>query len=135
MKAGRELDSLIAKYVMDWDKAAVRTHRIDEEGGYPKDITVTFSGWSYYVGCTYKTILASEFRPSTDIAAAWTVVDKIKCNEGNDGTFKLQYFNEKWICYWDHEDFLSSFEDYPQSTSAPHAICLAALKAVGHELK
>lgn len=62
---------------------------------------------------------------STDIAAAWEVVNKsqsfqVKFNELGSGV------HEAIVCF-NNEDG-SGFE---QSKTAPHAICLAALKSIG----
>lgn len=58
---------------------------------------------------------------STDIAAAWEVLEKI-ISDG--GAFTLLY---------DHGWFANKegFDEGSSETTAPHAICLAALKAVG----
>lgn len=58
---------------------------------------------------------------STDIAAALGVVEKMK-----DAGFSCGVFREKWVC-------LIGNVSGPDCNTAPHAICLAALKAVGVE--
>lgn len=77
---------------------------------------------------------------STDIAAAWEVVEKI--GEG----FTLGRSWEKWVCtsvpgdmwgcYIDEPgryEMLNDGDYFEWADTAPHAICLAALKAIGHE--
>ncbi len=63
---------------------------------------------------------------STDIATAWEVVDAIRYNHGGGCLGLYRNGDETW---W------ASFngEDAPGETgeSAPHAICMAALAAIG----
>jgi len=62
---------------------------------------------------------------STDIAAAWDVVEKLKGDEGvalNSGDFPD--YGEGWHCMFDYPH--SAYAD-----TAPLAICLAALKSRG----
>lgn len=79
---------------------------------------------------------------STDIAAAWEVVEKLGSIVGYDFTVEITYdkdtaaFPDKYFCTITNGDsnslnpkvklFMGSSED-----SAPKAICLAALKVVG----
>lgn len=137
MKPGRELDALMAEKVMgliritddDWKRAH----------GYTKDHNDRFA-----TDCMYRSSIrvfrkdkANEFftlpRPySTDIAAAWEVVEKLISNAF---AFELDYsFHdiESDDFYW-----MALFSKYKGNQkwgnlaeSTPHAICLAALKAV-----
>lgn len=63
---------------------------------------------------------------STNISDAWKVIDKLK---DNWTYFNLFYEGEKWKCDFGRLGFDSTIydQDTPQM-----AICLAALKAVGH---
>lgn len=94
MKSGRKLDTLVAEKIfnlkVDHDTFNEITH---EEYYYPVE----------------------EY--STDISAAWTVVEKLKDN------FKMHYIDNR---YW-----VSINENIEEAETAAHAICLAALKAVG----
>jgi hypothetical protein len=72
-------------------------------------------------------------RYSTDIAAAWEVVEKLTAD--HEFRFQADYYGPfvQFIRYaedknGDHPDYSSSAD------TAPHAICLAALKAVGVEV-
>lgn len=105
MMAGKELDELIAKKVM----------------GYGLE-------YADANGCVWSTHLSDAIPTplfSTDIAAAWEVVEKMK-----DSDFNLEkdYDFEFWNC------IIKPANTYPpikiRGISAPHAICLAALKAV-----
>jgi len=95
MKPGRELDALVAEYVMNWPTM----HPL------------------------------SRLRPlySTDIAAAWAVLEKLRSLGFN---VELQGDADGWECL---------FLDYPEigrceGDTAPFIICLAALEAVGVEV-
>jgi len=118
MNAGRELDALIAEKVMGWHNNEANPSQPGMWGinDYREDGTP---------------VLMPDFPAySEDIAAAWEVVEKIKRNG-----FKLQFDYDTWIAYWSHEDFLcgseEALEPFGRADTAPHAICLAALKAVG----
>lgn len=103
----RELDVLVAKHVMKLDvEAAVAGQILDDDCGCKIEIP-------HY---------------STDIAAAWDVVEKLKIK----GFDFVLHWKTAWECiFWFGRDkwFESNCE------TAPRAICLAALKAVGVEVK
>ena len=64
---------------------------------------------------------------STDISAAWEVVDKIK----NDYSLDLYTDGDDkiiWYCYLENED--KDVWVREKADNAPHAICLAALEAL-----
>jgi hypothetical protein len=104
-KPGRELDALIAEKVMGKvDDAASLRLALEE-------------------GMEYGAVP----RYSADIAAAWEVVKRL-----GEGDFIL----ERWPEFKDDRRWRSSFGrgvDFSYSSTASHAICLAALKAVGVE--
>lgn len=113
MKPGRELDALVAQRVM-----GIRvTHEQGEYWPPPRP------------GANFATQPIREY--SYDIAAAWEVVKKlqtpkqrlaISLNRNGGCWVEVVYFNPKTgaIDRWS-----------AKAKSAPHAICLAALKAVG----
>jgi hypothetical protein len=116
MKPGRELDALIAEKVM----------------GIKHPITIHRDKTAYQWGSATD---EWEFLPeySTDIAAAWKVVEKL-------GLCVWPTEDAKWFAFQDRfdssygeeywfggENFLSR---YVIADTAPHAICLAALKAL-----
>lgn len=84
---------------------------------------------------------------STDIKAAWEVVQKVptyerkfrdKYCETND--FFLIKRRDHWITkkdYWvaGYASYPEDWEIHVEAETAPHAICLATLKAVGFELE
>jgi hypothetical protein len=123
MNPGRELDALIAMEVMGFN---------------PEDFTYTKEELEKMQVVGSVVTIKPKLKPySTDITAAWEVVEKIKdAVKGCDGVFKIQWNDDnKWVVYWDHEDLINCADIQGESLMAPHAICLAALKAVGHEIE
>lgn len=114
MNPSRELDALVAEKVMGWkwedDRLTIEGHYKDENGEYH-----------------------SSFFPSTDIAAAWEVVEKFDRYEIVKTELPLPT-GEVWkphvvLSHWKKDSFGTAFGD-----TVPHAICLAALKAIGVEI-
>jgi len=117
MKPGKELDLLIAKVIFDIDP----TIPAFEEGS-----AMAHHNWVE--------------RYSTDIGAAWKVVEKMRNDKYR---FKLEDLSfEKYQALFfgvsppglrqDGINFLP--RRYATSDTAPHAICLAALKAKGVDI-
>ncbi len=118
MDAGREMDALIAEKVMGIE--------------LPK--------WIFQEhGLTTKT--SREVVPdySTDIAAAWQVVEKMRSNgyfyevteNIEDPSIYCAMFVDRSTSYYDTYESGWSNEQWAAASTAPHVICLAALKAVG----
>ena len=118
MKAGRELDAMVAEKVMGWIWVK-DNHGVHIEPGSVDD-------------CDCKSHAGgNECLPyySTNIAPAWEVVEKLAASEDWDEhpfeIHKNYNFKPTWT---------ASFDDYTHEgwseVSAAHAICLAALKAV-----
>lgn len=112
----RELDALVAEKVMglsvEWVKAGDKSYI----GTFISDGPVTLEG-------LHKVSIPHY---STDIAAAWTVVERMR-DDSKWNTFKL---------VWNTDGVRVSFRDDDNRVwgeSAPRAICLAALKAVGEK--
>ena len=114
LKAGRKLDALVAEHVMGWDRRVTPNIK-------PLIVEYFHDGKPMHYERTWT--------PSTDIAAAWEVVES-------------DYWSEDWgIVKVDSAEPLYQVWDLPgweletglisQAYSAPLAICLAALKAVG----
>ena len=126
MKPGRELDALVAEKVMG------QTVRLADDMGVDHDEGDFFVNkpdskeprWGHMLGLPHY---------STDIAAAWAVVEKM---QGLGWTFQVDDvgFNDstegKWRVVLTEE---TKGHDYhpADGDTAPHAICLAALKACG----
>lgn len=117
MKPGHELDALIAKKVMGWKREQhLGLKQLVWKG--PPDLFVTWRD--------------DPLLYSTSIAAAWEVVEKIKLDgnmvnintASNFSSVQIEKLNNgRWDLAVDSTD----------GDTAPHAICLAALKAVGYE--
>lgn len=115
-KPGRELDALVAEKVMGLKP------RNEFEGNtvVPPHYTVYLRGNTVYMP-----------RYSTDIAAAWEVVEKMK----EMGCVDIQALHgahyQVQIDRYDGKSWETAFVESTQGDTAPHAISLVALKAVG----
>ncbi len=128
MPAGRELDALVSEKVMGWVWIAFEiAHTTDVvRRPYPGD------SWDVQHGrrADFTEPIAYGWDSnlphySTDIAAAWRVVDRRK----GEYTFILSYNQHEhtwWVCF----DPVNHYE--ARADTAPLAICRAALKAVEH---
>lgn len=137
----RELDALVAEKVMGWDVLTTREfHRHGKSG----DV----------VDCGDDGIFVAErdrsattpFNPSTSISAAWSVVEQMRelgwhIDLDNDGSQKIGA-EESWtwnaLLWTDRDDYDGDGDgDWPtaHADTAPRAICLAALRAVGVEVE
>lgn len=109
MTPGRELDALVAEKVMGW-KERVDFDCIVED----TDVLIRYEPFSMEV---------REFHPSTDISAAWEVVEKI-VSKG----FSIQLdFEGDDYAFWINSGTRKLYE---YGKTAPEAICRAALLAV-----
>ena len=110
---GRELDLIVIEKVLKWREGA--------------DFDVALDGSIYRLPVELHAEDLSEFSPSVDIAAAWQV---------------FEGFSSRYID-WDDSDASYSVRLDPKrrlredcrgtgyADTAPHAICLAALEAIG----
>lgn len=119
MKAGRELDALVAEKVMGRELNLIPKSDYDRlfETGR--------------ISCSYEDFLDMQdiWSPSTDIAAAWEVVTHLRerklrfdLHVGTSGRAIVEFSRNGG------QGVDISGDD------APHAICLAALESVGFEL-
>lgn len=124
---GRELDALIAEKVMGWENVHKHGSRLVGIPPTQPGIPVCLAG--------------GEIPPySTDIAAAWEVVEKLQ----KDNPFWKTSNYEGWMNFNlgpttgnDGFGWYANFGDsntIAYGKTAPHAICLAALKALGVEV-
>jgi len=124
MEAGKQLDALVAEKIFGYK--VFRRDYVDGARFFFEDT----DGAPTYLYMNY----------STDIAAAWEVVEKLReLNNGSVLEFRLTWSGKEygipgfvfriWESDLPHVDLLP-FE----AKTAPHAICLAALKAVGVNL-
>lgn len=130
MKAGRELDTLVAEKVMGWEATAdglywdarqKRTRLVLGSAIAKKREEMGIENGPGFV-----------FAPSADIAAAWEVVEKLVSTPGPNGdhhSVQVDYSGDAVVVIDENEDWqVSAIAD-----TAPLAICLAALKAVSQE--
>ena len=137
LKAGRELDALIAEKVMGWHRKTeneIYPYWYDEIGLVTKlaeDIPSWSDGFANYA-----------WSPSTNISSAWEVVEKFRkgnfflritpTEEGyrvtacSDEGLPLAFDKKTGDYDWDSK----YSEAYADAPTAPLAICRAALKAV-----
>ena len=113
MPAGREMDALVAEKVMGW--RMMRGHWVPPEAAPETNI----------LACP-----TSTYRYSTDIAAAWEVVEKVNLLEPYGDT--LWKDQRGWVFgVHDVDGAGYAYEDVTViADTAPLAICRAALKAV-----
>lgn len=130
MKAGRKLDALIAERVMGW--------RLEDYG--EGSIYFYAPRGTCGASCDHHLHLLPEF--STDIADAWSVVEKMKADKGFISiTFYEDYPNKRtpsqgmdgppYKAHWSVSGLGIGYQEGKiAADTAPHAICLAALKAL-----
>jgi len=108
---GRELDALVAEKVMGWIKRP--------KGAGTAHLWISSDKQAFH---------ESELPAySTDIAAAWQVVEKLTRRDDKlFFTLETPISGSAWECWFSGE--------WAEGETASHAICLAALKAVGVEL-
>lgn len=124
MKAGRELDQLVAEKIMGWRKHAVEGYWHNAPTDQLYDASwIGGSNLGTYDYCWFD--LDGFPRYSTCIARAWEVVERADQFEMHgsigDGPYRA------WLSFADKDEEASAL-------SMPLAICLAALKAVGHDV-
>ncbi len=128
MKPGRELDALVAEKVMGFSRREPRT--------WP-DGSLAGAGWRDDENSTFYPD-ASDMLPhfSSDIAAAWEVVDLLEReNYVVSVSQSKKYFKTHQAAVQvQFKPYTDNLHDYAFGESAPHAICLAALKAKGVEV-
>ena len=126
MEAGRELDALVAEKVMGWSSQA--------DGLY-------WDAGNHRTRLVLGSIIAKKrdemglenahgfvFAPSTNIADAWEVVEMLVSTPGPNGdhhSVRVDYSGDAVVVIDENEDWQVS----AIASTAPHAICLAALRA------
>lgn len=119
MTAGRELDALVAEKVMGLEKELRikgTTH-----------VATCYTDNPYFLSGIDKDDVMRYCQPlpySTSIEAAWLVVEKLK-SIGH--VIHVSVFPDKVQAVYVHD---TGENDYGEADTAPHAICLAALKAM-----
>ena len=136
------MDELVARKVMGWTGVWLRHYSENHYvGGHFEteeacraaceirggDVQYPMLHWSASEGCTHA--LAYDFRPSTEIASAWQVAEKIAATKNLVISFPLPGGGSTFdVRGWDVNGGGRFIE---HATTAPHAICLAALAVVG----
>jgi len=125
VKAGRELDALIAEKVKGYKLTNPQDGPVMKYGS----VTVQYlKTWMNSAGELFNNETLPEY--STDIAAAWKVVENIQLSfPGTVFEFK-SYSPEQHA----HAIFIGPKTSSAEADTAPLAICLAALKSVGVEV-
>lgn len=117
--AGRQMDAWVAEWVMEWkvtdDKLFAFSHNTKK---------------GYMLGQHADIAFVETFMPSSDIAAAWQVVEKLTANEWSS-QFEFNKFCW-WILFFRIDPVLPEeiSEGVGEADTAPLAICRAALLAV-----
>lgn len=124
MTQGRELDALIAEKVMGLGPQCLCPEEPDVA-----DVHIELDGTWFNGHPACRRPIPRPY--SIGISAAWDVVEKIK-DLKIEGVFLVEYTphnkSKQWACGWDnYGDLNGSF-----GMTAPHAICMAALKVVGY---
>lgn len=137
MKGGRELDALVAEKVMGEKPTLIPIATMDN--GLSAAVVCSDDGPFYNESQVKEWIKTApgyelkywkRYKPySTDISKAWEVVTRLNALGFK---IKLEAYStgiEFYVEVYKGEDKVATL-DPSQSESAPHAICLAALKAV-----
>ncbi len=126
MIASPELDRIVATVVMGWiiepcyaDANQYRT--LTRKTGPPPDYAQVLGQW-----CRYQ-VQNAAWMPSTLIQHAWQVMEKIPMRIEPWGLHK------RWACARPADGDLDGCPWFSAADTAPLAICLAALKSVGHQ--
>ncbi len=149
MEAGRELDALIAEKVMGWrwfrflNKCYLIPPRNTETGFDPAHVLSHWDGegkegtpdleWTTL--SSYPNFRLRHY--STDIAAAWEVVEKVQANGWTFHVDDVGFNNGiegKWRVLLTEAE-TGDKHVFADGDTAPHAICLAALKAMSATTK
>lgn len=125
MKPGRELDALIVEKVIGW-KPFKKKWEAGAHRGY-HDAWLDGEGREVCIQCP-------EY--STDIAAAWVVVEKLRESKKTIALSSVYHQTANpywsWICRIEWTDKRLGYQtSIGLSESVPHAICLAALDSIG----
>jgi hypothetical protein len=132
MNPCRELDALVAEKVMGWQVCRCTPLDIDEWTATSPHRYTLWQEFRRGDGKRCPRCEAPTLRPySTDIAAAWEVVEKLRA-PSTTIDIRAGFLETKvWVIqHHGRQPGVHSYE--AQEKTAPHAICLAALKAIGH---
>ena len=140
LQAGNELDTIIATKVMGWRRLSWHDYHATLGIRDARTTTLTY-GWHTATGemvdnraedCDDYYCPEAAWSPSTNIAAAWQVVEKLGNWHGFDFRLWLEYdANGQWQAGW-FENGYDGLESRcsAMAGTAPLAVCRAALKAI-----
>lgn len=144
MEAGRELDALIAEKVMGWvwrrgehwDITSVpgdrQLHLLESDDEIRQQRPGEFTSIGDWPPQDGRIIWSHMPAYSTDIAAAWLIVEERPQGWSLYTLCDIQQDDEAWQCDLWRKSKTGEFEYVSAiGSSAPHAICLAALNALG----
>jgi hypothetical protein len=136
----RQVDALIAEKVMgreictcNHEILRVKHYEEQEQRAYREVSTVRFDYFPYnsHRECnTCRRLFIEAVNYSTNIAAAWEVVEKLRGLYLAGPHHRPDSLKPLWRASFTGPDH----ETFSRAESAAEAICLAALKAVGHAL-
>lgn len=135
MEAGRELDELVADKVMSIKREVRIAGTTDKAFIYTENPYFGGVVQGFEINRNY----CQPLPYSTSIEAAWQVVEKLR--KSHCCLTLKSDFDHVWECYAikdeddpeHHSDVIVDYKIYEKAETAPLAICLAALKAVGVE--
>lgn len=131
MKANRPIDAMIAEHVMNTEKYWSIRWGGSGYGDFPTYDEAVIHALKYF-GDRRAAIIPYWDEPcySTDISAAWQVVEKLR----ETWAIELHGREGVWNCLVEEGDEVTAhFIATAEADTASLAICLAALKAVGVE--
>lgn len=124
LKASRELDALIAEKVMGWEMVDATIYRWWGLVMGPKEFSTIRAVALIPPGETEIQLVPSY---STDIEAAWEVVESLQIKGYGFILDNMEHFLGNWQAHFE----LNANAWAEEANSAPLAICRAALKAIG----
>lgn len=146
MKPGREMDAELARKVMGCDVHKLEipigtAYMLAESGKEPKELYDQITVYSCQCSPIHVHNLKNGEIPeySTDIAAAWEVVEKIKevkVKEGKEEswmfTVTFEQDTKKWLAGYQYVycDYSTNWINGAIAETPAHAICLSALAAL-----
>ena len=128
-----ELNALVAEKVMGLKNIRSYTGHeyLSREHICDEGVGAGFIYDRYYSDHGYEVCNVPDY--CNDIAAAWSVVDKMESLYYECEVYQGSAFCERQVKFWKSDNQGDSLS-YATSESLPRAICLAALKAVGVDI-
>jgi hypothetical protein len=132
-----QINALVAEKIMGWERWTCDDLKSKEAFLQPP-------GTEFVTGTWYKVDVDIPLRDysigtvkeySTNIKAAWEVVEKLAQMGYDVKINRLIHWNTDYECLIGKDNWVDMDYKYVGSDTAPMAICLAALKAVGVEVE